>query len=337
METVGVAVVGLGYWGPNLVRNFSKTANAEVLLGCDLSADLCNKIKIDFPNLETTQDFAEVLARDDIHLVAIATPVAVHYTLAKQALEAGKHVMVEKPMTMKLEEAEELVALAKEKGVYIALDHPFVFSAPVEKMKELKESGSLGDLLYYDSARINLGLFRDDVNVIWDLLPHDISILDYLVNEMPTKVQAFGKDHFNRGNVDTAYVTLQYASGFSAQIDLSWTSPVKLRRTILGATKQMVVIDDIHPDEKLKVYDKGVDQDAQLAEETSFRPVYRSGDVLIPRLDGGEPLHKETTNIVEAIRGNAELRASGAEGLRCMRILTALDESLATENSWVTL
>jgi len=329
MKSIGVAVIGLGYWGPNLVRNFSTTTGAELLYGCDLDENLCAKTASQHPNITVTTDYGKILADEAVQLVAIATPVATHYKLAKLALEAGKHVFVEKPMTQTSAESEELIQLAKDKNLILAIDHPFIFSGVVKKMQDLINSGDIGDVLYYDSVRINLGLFRSDVNVIWDLLPHDLSILAEIFTDKPISVQAIGLDHFDRNNVDVAYIALRYPNNVTAHVHVSWTSPVKIRQMILGGTKKMVVVDDVAPDEKLKLYDRGVDQEQQEKAQSPFQPLYRSGDVVIPKLDQAEPLAAECANVIAAINGEAALRATGEVGLDIVRILEATDRSLA--------
>ena len=337
MKSIGVAVIGLGYWGPNLVRNFSAAEGADLLWGCDLNEQLCEKIASQYPSTKTTTDYQKILDDQKTELVVIATPVATHYMLVKQALEAGKHVMVEKPMTQTVAEAEELVTLAKEKNRIFAVDHPFVFSGIVKKMKALVAEGTIGDPLYFDSVRINLGLFRSDVNVIWDLLPHDLSILEEIIPDQPISVQAIGLDHFNRNNEDVAYVALRYPNNFTAHIHMSWTSPVKIRHMILGGTKKMIVVNDVAPDEKLKIYDRGVDQEQQEKKRTPFQPLYRSGDVLIPKIQETEPLADEVAEILAAIRDEGELSASGKIGLNIVRILEATDKSMKNNGSKIKL
>lgn len=322
-----IGIVGLGYWGPNLLRNFSAVEDCEVAYGCDLNEQLLEKFRPQYPGTTFTTDYNELMNDDSLDAVAIATPVFAHYPLAKQALEHGKHVLVEKPMASTVAECEELIALAKEKGVQILVDHTFLYTGAVKKIKELVESGELGEMHYFDSERINLGLLQSDVNVIWDLAPHDLSIMNYVFAGMkPVSVFAEGSGHVQNKLEEMAHLTVNYDTGVAAHIHVSWLSPIKMRKTLIAGDKKMILYDDIEVTEKVKVYDKGVDLD--LSEETSSSPIYRSGDIFVPKLDEKEALFEEAQHFIAVISGKEEPLVNGEAGLEVVRILEASNQSL---------
>ncbi len=321
---INVAVIGLGYWGPNLVRNFEAVDNAKVIYACDLLEENLMKIKKRYPNIKVTKDYKEILKDDKVDLICIATPPATHYKIAKECLESGKNVLIEKPMTTKVKDAEELIEIAKELNLYIFVDHTFVFSPPVRKIKEI--INEIGKPLYFDSERINLGLLQKDVNVIWDLAPHDFSILTFLFNFKPKSLIAIGSKHKHPYYEDLAHIMIRYDNGFIAHIHVSWLSPVKIRKIIIAGDKKMILYDDTNPFEKVKVYDKGVEVD--LSKESPFFPTYRSGDIYVPKIENKEPLRIEVEHIVDCLINKKKPLVDGYEGLKVVKLLEACDKSL---------
>ncbi len=332
---ISVGIIGAGYWGVNLIRNFAAADGCEVKYICDAKSERLTKYKHTMPNTVCTVSADDIFADPDVDVVAIATPVSSHFALAKRALLSGKHVFVEKPMTKTVAEAEELIQIANERGLTLHVDHTFIYYGPVRKIKEIIDSGDLGDLHYFDSQRINLGLIQPDVNVFWDLAPHDISILNYLHTEPVASVSAVGTRHVAQGGVELAHITLQYASGFVAHIHTSWLSPVKMRQMTLGGSKRMIYFDDIHPFEKIKVYDKGVDLTE--VEQNSFQPVYRNGDVRIPVFEGGEALLRECIHFLDSIKAKTPTLTDGIAGLAVVRVLEAAQSSLGQNGIFIRL
>lgn len=336
-DRVRIGVAGYGYWGPNLVRNFSLLEHAEVVAVSDLDPKKQKLAKATFPAVRTTADAAELYKDPEIDAVAIATPISTHFPFAKTALEAGKHVLVEKPMTQTVEEARTLIDIAERNGLTLMVGHTFLYTGAVRKMRELIEKGEVGDLYYFDSVRFNLGLLQHDVNVIWDLAPHDLSILLYLIDERPSAVQAIAHRHVGQKQEEIATLTLLYKSGFHSTISLSWISPVKLRRTLLAGSKKMIMFDDIEPSEKVRVYDKGVSITAPGQEVTAFNPIYRAGDVLIPALDRTEALRKQTAHFVDSIRDKTPPLTDGRNGLAVVALLEAAQKSIAQKGAFIDL
>jgi predicted dehydrogenase len=321
-----IAVVGLGYWGPNLVRNFLATDGVEGVIACDMVQRRLDNIKKKFPTVETTSSFDDVLDRDDVVGIAIATPVSSHYPLGMKALEAGKHVLLEKPMAAKTSEAEELLDLAYSKMLTLMVDHTFVYTSAVQKMKELIVRGDIGDILYFDSVRVNLGLFQHDTNVIWDLAPHDISIMDYLIDEKPVAVSCMGVNHFSEFE-DVAYVTVHFNDKLIAQFHINWLSPVKVRKILLGGTRLMVMYDDMEASEKIKVYDRGVDVKE---EDAVYKKLvqYRTGDMYSPNIDPSEALSRMTTEFVQSIVTGRLPISDGQSGVNVVKVLEAANISV---------
>ena len=337
-KTARIAVIGLGYWGPNLVRNFHGVIGDDLRICCDQDAGRAEAIAQRFPSVQTVTNPAAVLADPDIDAVAIATPVDTHYPLAKAALEAGKSVLVEKPLTSNVAQAEELVDLARRKGLVLMVDHVFVFSPPVQKMKELVAAGELGDLLYVDSVRINLGLFQRDVNVVWDLAPHDLSIVDHLVGRPPKSVAAFGSIHTNGGHEDVAYLNLDFGEGLIANFHVNWLSPIKIRYTMLGGSKRSLVYNDLDPVEKVKIYDSGITvRENDLEGRRNILIDYRTGDIHSPRLQPGEPLRAMASHFVDCLKTGETPITDGASGLRVVRILDAAERSIKAQGGRITL
>jgi predicted dehydrogenase len=321
-----IAVVGLGYWGPNLVRNFLATEGVEGVIACDMMQRRLDNIKKKFPTVETTSTFDDLLDRDDVVGIAVATPVSTHYPLGMKALEAGKHLLLEKPMASKTSEAEELLDLAYSKMLTLMVDHTFVYTSAVQKMKELIVRGDIGDILYFDSVRVNLGLFQHDTNVIWDLAPHDISIMDYLIDEKPVAVSCMGVNHFSEFE-DVAYVTVHFNDKLIAQFHVNWLSPVKVRKILLGGTKLMVVYDDMETSEKIKVYDRGVDMKD---EDAVYKKLvqYRTGDMYSPNIDPSEALSRMTTEFVQSILTGRLPISDGQSGVNVVKVLEAANISV---------
>jgi predicted dehydrogenase len=317
-----VAVIGVGYWGPNLIRNFLSLDEVENVIACDLDESLLNKTAKRFAGIETATDYEEILLRDEVKIVAIATPVSTHFEIAKNSLLAGKHCWIEKPMTASVSEAEELLELAEKNNLKIFVDHTFIYTGAVRKMKEIITSGRLGEIYYFDSVRVNLGLFQHDVNVIWDLAPHDLSIMDYLLERKPLAVSAIGSCHVGNGLEDIAYLTLEFENNLIAHFHVNWLAPVKVRKTLIGGTKSMIVFDDMETSEKIKIYDKGIEvTNREGVYETLVQ--YRTGDMLSPKIDQTEALALGTKDFIDSILNDRKPLTDGVSGLNVVRILEA--------------
>jgi predicted dehydrogenase len=332
---IKVGIIGYGYWGPNIVRNFASTEGSTVLSICDCDQTALRRAHMAHQNIPVTHDWDDIISSPEIDVVAIVTPVSTHFELAKKALQNGKHVFVEKPFTATSAEAEELISLAEKKKLTIMVDHTFIFTGAVQKIKELVDEKALGDLYYYDSVRVNLGLFQRDVNVIWDLAPHDFAVMDYLLDERPVAVAACGKAHVN-GQEDTAYVTALFSNNLIAHFNVNWLSPVKVRTTLIGGEKKMLVWNDLEADEKIKIYDKGVEVKSKEADYT-MRVNYRSGDMHSPRVEPSEALKVETAYFLKCIRENRSPVNDGHAGLRVVRMLEACSESLRKRGREIAL
>ncbi len=335
-DVIGVGVVGYGYWGPNLVRNFSQSPNTRVVAICDVRAECLAKVERTYPGVRATTRFEALLEDPEIDLIALATPVSTHARLGLAAIAAGKHLLVEKPLAASRSEAEELVACAERAGVRLFVDHTFVFTSAVQKMKVLLDSDGLGKLLYYDSTRINLGLFQHDVDVLWDLMPHDLSILDYLLGgRMPEFVSCRGVNHFGELS-DLAYATLMYDDKFIAHIHANWLAPVKIRQVLLCGDAKMLVYDETAVQEKLRIYDRGVTV-SDRGEIYKRLVEYREGDMVAPRLENIEALAVEIENIAGTLLRGTPVIADGAMGLRVTTVLEALSLSLSRHGESVAV
>lgn len=329
-SVVRVGVIGCGYWGPNLIRNFARHDGARVTAVCDADVERADKMAGWYSVPLITSDPAELIESKSVDLVVVATPSRTHYALAKQAILAGKHVLVMKPMTTQVDHAKELVDLAARQGVMLAVDHTFVYSGAVRKMRELVVSGELGDVYYVDSVRINLGIFQSDVNVIWDLAAHDVSILDYILGGIePTDVTAVSAAHAGSWAENIAYLTMRFPPDVLAHVHVNWLAPAKIRRTIIGGSRRMAVYDDIHPSEKLLVYDRGVSIAPWSDPEDVYTALvsYRSGDMSAPNLDAREALAVEVDHLLDCIATGIAPIADGHSGLRTVRILEAANIS----------
>jgi predicted dehydrogenase len=332
---IRVGVIGYGYWGPNIVRNLHLLNSTRVEMICDNSPAALARARKAYPNVATCSDPAEILTSPIIDAVAVITPVWTHYELAKKALENGKHVFVEKPFTSNAAQATELIELAARKKLIIMVDHTFLFTGAVRKIRELTESGALGDLYYYDSLRVNLGLFQHDVSVIWDLAPHDLAIMDHIIKSEPEAIVATGEKHLN-GVEDVAFMTIYFPRNVIAHINVNWLSPVKIRTTLIGGQKQMLVWNDLVTDEKIRVYDRGV----KIASGEGIHDVlvsYRTGDMWAPRVEQLEALHVELDYFADCIMNSKTPFNDGHAGLRIVRMLEAAEASIQKRGELVRL
>jgi predicted dehydrogenase len=332
---VKFGVVGYGYWGPNVVRNLDRLDEAEVVAVCDKSAAARKKVAKAYPDVLVTDDSAELMSNPEIDAIAVVTPVWTHYELAKTALQNGKHIFVEKPFTSNAAQAQELIELAARKNLKIMVDHTFLFTGAVTKIKQLLQDGALGKLYYYDSTRVNLGLFQHDVNVVWDLAPHDLSIIDHLIQKSPEAISATGQTHLN-GHEDVAFITLYFPDKVIAHINVNWLSPVKVRTTLIGGEKKMLVWNDLEADEKIKIYDKGVNVTSR---EGLYDLLvhYRSGDMWAPQVEQVEALTRELAYFVHCIAKDETPINDGEAGLRVVKMLEAANQSISKRGELVYL
>ncbi len=332
---LNIALVGYGYWGPNLARNFNSHPECTLHTIVDMAPNRRELAQATYPYTRV-MDTDEAIENAEIDVVVIATPVFTHHTLAKRALLNGKHVWVEKPMASNTEQARELVELSESNGLTLMVDHTFLFTGAVQKMKELMDANEFGDLYYYDSVRINLGLFQHDINVIWDLAPHDLSIMDYLLGPSAEAVSAQGRDHFGTGLVDVAYVSVAYPNNLLAHFHLNWLSPVKIRSTIVGGSRKMLVWDDQSQEEKIKVYDKGMDVATR---EGVYRVLAtpRIGDMTAPVVSNIEALNSEVDYFVQCIKYGEQPFNDARAGMRIVSILEATDRSLKEDGRTIPL
>ncbi len=334
MLTVGV--IGCGYWGPNLIRNFINLNDAKVKICADLKKERLDHMKRLYPSLATTTDYTEIINDPEIDAVVIATPVSSHYKLAVEALEAGKHVFCEKPLTQSVDEGIELVDLADARKLTLMVGHTFVYTAAVNKVKSLITTGELGDIYYISTSRVNLGLFQEDINVVWDLAPHDVSIMNYILNSRPVAVSAVGHSYIQPEINDVAFVTMRYPGSILANLQVSWLNPNKIRKTTVVGSKKMLVYDDISSLEKIRIYDKGVDVIPHYDTFGEFQLSYRYGDISIPKLDDSEPLKIECQHFIDCIGGGVP-RSSGLHGLEVLLVLDAVDRSMAANGTEIEI
>jgi predicted dehydrogenase len=328
-------VIGYGYWGPNIVRNLMNMEGVEMLAIADTNAAARKRAHKAYPSVTTTSNASDLINSTEIDAVAVVTPVWTHYDLTKQALEQGKHVFVEKPFTSNSAQGEELIELAQQKNLTIMVDHTFLFTPSVVKISELIKEGTLGKLYYYDSTRVNLGLFQHDINVLWDLAPHDLSIMNHLIEATPEAIVATGQGHLN-GHEDIAFMTIYFSDKVIAHINVNWLSPVKIRTTLISGEKRMLVWNDLEPDEKVRVYDKGV----KITNREGVYDLlvnYRSGDMWAPHLDQAEALHQELSYFVDCLSSGRQPFNDGSSGLRVVKMLEAASESLSKRGSLVYL
>jgi predicted dehydrogenase len=334
---IKIGLVGYGYWGPNLARNFSLNPDFELAAVCDFSADRLARACRMHPQAQLFSSLEDFF-KTDLDAVAIATPVASHHDLARRALESGRHVWIEKPMTETVAQAEDLVALAQKKQRVLLVDHTFVFTGAVRKIKELVDKGRLGRLIYYDSTRVNLGLFQQDVNVLWDLAPHDISIMDFLMPFKKLAVSATGCHFYGNGLVPKSLLTIYMEGDVVGHINVSWVSPVKIRQTLIGGTSRMILYDDTQPSEKIKIYDKGVDLNMADKDEVYHLKVqYRVGDMYAPKLEDHEALALETRHFADCIMNGCDPLTGGLAGIEVVKVLVASEQSLKNRGAPVEL
>jgi len=337
---INVGVIGFGYWGPNVARNFNASPEARLTAICDLRPQRRLVATSTYPFIKAYSSPEEVINDPEIDLVAVVTPVSSHYELARKALLNGKHVFVEKPFTMNSRQARDLIDLAASRNLKIMVDHTFLFTGAVKKMKELIDAGELGDLLFYDSVRVNLGLFQHDVNVVWDLAPHDFSVMGHLIKDQPVAVSAQGVSHYNGDFEDVAYITVYFENPhLIAHLHLNWLSPVKIRRTIVSGKRKMLLWDDVSADEKVKIYDRGVELKIETSEEHVHNMLinYRIGDVYVPKLEAVEALKKEVDYFIDCLNKNVEPFNNGQAGLMVVKLLEAANRSIAQKGQLVKL
>jgi predicted dehydrogenase len=334
---ITVGVIGYGYWGPNLVRNFAEVRGARVGFVTDLRRERLEIASARYPYIRTSTDHRDLITEPSIDAVVIATTVATHYDLALAALTAGKHVLVEKPFTSTADQAQRLIDAAAQRGLVLMVDHTFVYTPAVMKMRELAATRELGDIYYYDSVRINLGLFQHDVNVLWDLAVHDLSIMDYVLAQQPVAVSATGLSHVPGQPENIAYMTMFFAGNLIAHVHANWLAPVKVRRTLLGGSKRMVVFDDLEASEKIKVYDRGISINPSPENVYQMLVGYRTGDMWAPQLDVREALLTEASHFVECIDQRRPPLTDGHAGLRIVRLLEAATQSMASQGNTVPI
>ncbi len=332
---IKIGIIGIGYWGPNLVRNFNQLKNVEIASICDLNLAKLENIKGLYSPVKFTENFRDILQDPEIKAVVIATPLKSHFELVKEALLASKDVLVEKPMTESTAKAEELVKLAKEKSRILMVDHTFIYSGAIQKIKDLIVKGELGELYYFDSERINLGLIRSDADVIFDLAVHDLAIIDYLFPQKPLAISAFSWGHILNKEGESADINIRHESGFVSSVRASWLSPVKIRKIIIAGSKKMLMYDDVEPDEKIRIYDKGIDVDPESV--TPFQPLYRSGDIIIPKIDQTETLKSMAEHFIACVRERKQPLTDGQAGLRVVSLIETIKKSINEKGREINL
>lgn len=340
-SNINIGVIGYGYWGPNLVRNFMEIPGVQVKTVSDFKLELLAKAQTRYPAIQITTNCQDIFTDPDITAVAIATPVSTHFDLALAALKAGKHVFVEKPMTVTTEQGLRLIDEAEQRNLVLMVDHTFVYTGAVRKMRDLVASEQLGDVYYYDSVRVNLGLFQHDVNVLWDLAVHDLSIMNYVLPDKPHAVSATGVSHVPGEPENIAYLTLFFHNNLIAHINVNWLAPVKVRRTLIGGSKKMVVFDDLEPSEKLKIYDKGItlngNPNSNAEKVYQMLIGYRTGDMWSPKLEMTEALRTEALHFIECIKQGKRPITDGQAGLQVVKILEAATLSMKKQGQLVEL
>jgi predicted dehydrogenase len=334
---IKIGVIGYGYWGPNLVRNFMAAPGSAVTRVCDLRKERLSSLGKLYPGLKTCTDASELINDPQIDAVVIATPVSTHFELAMSALKAGKHVLVEKPLAARSDQARKLVDEAAARKLVLLVDHTFVYTDAVRKIRDLIASGQLGDIYYYDAVRVNLGLFQHDVSVIWDLAIHDLSIIDHVLPSKPVAVSATGISHVPGQPENVAYITLFFASAQIAHVHVNWLTPVKVRHTLIGGSEKMILYDDLEPSEKLKVYDKGIDVTPGIEDVYKMLVSYRLGDMWAPQLDNTEALQTEALHFIDCIEHNKQPETDGPAGLRMVNLIEAAEASLRDRGRLVEL
>ena len=332
-----IGVIGYGYWGPNLVRNFMSCPGSSVVAVCDLVEERLLPLRKQYPNLRITGDSTQLIRDPSIDAIVIATPVSSHFELAISALRAGKHVLVEKPLASNSDHATQLIDEAATRGLVLMVDHTFVYTEAVRKMRELIASGELGEIYYYDAVRVNLGLFQHDVNVIWDLGIHDLSIMDYVLPSRPLAISATGISHVPGQPENVAYITLFFPIGQIAHIHVNWLAPVKVRHTLIGGSEKMILYDDIEPSEKVKVYHKGITVTPGPEDVYKMLVSYRSGDMWAPRLENSEALQTEVKHFVDCVENKRPPESDGLSGLRIVKMIEAAERSLRNRGELIDI
>ena len=334
---IRIGVIGYGYWGPNLVRNFMAAPDSAVTRVCDLRKERLSTLSKLYPGLKTCSDSADLINDPQIDAVVIATPVSSHFELAMSALQAGKHVLVEKPLAARSDQARKLVDEAAARNLVLLVDHTFVYTDAVRKIRDLIASGQLGEIYYYDAVRVNLGLFQHDVNVIWDLAIHDLSIIDHVLPSKPVAVSATGISHVPGQPENVAYITLFFNSSQIAHVHVNWLTPVKVRHTLIGGSEKMILYNDLEPSEKLKVYDKGIDVTPEPEDVYKMLVSYRLGDMWAPQLNNIEALQTEAIHFIDCIEHNQQPETDGPAGLRMVRLIEAAETSLRDRGRLIEL
>ena len=334
---IRIGVIGCGYWGPNLIRNFSHLKGSQVLMCSDLSEDRLHHMRNLYPQIETTTDYKRVLARKEIDAVVVATPPDTHMKLAVEALRAGKHVFVEKPLALSSAEGTAMVEEAQKAQRVLIVGHTFVYTAAVNKIKEVIASGELGRVMYISTTRVNLGIFQENINVVWDLAPHDVSILNFILDAAPESVATQASSYIRKNVEDVAFLTLRYPNDVLAHVHVSWLNPNKIRSTTVVGSKKMLVYDDISALEKIRIYDKGVTVTPHYDTFGEFNLSYRYGDILVPRLDDAEPLKVACQHFVDCVEKGTAPRSSGLHGLNVVRVLEAAVESIREDGRVISV
>jgi predicted dehydrogenase len=332
-----VGVIGYGYWGPNLVRNFMEAPGSTVVAVCDLRIERLVQLQARYPTIQTVKNCQELFRNSSIDAIVIATPVSSHFELAMAALAVDKHVLVEKPLAANSEQAFQLIEEAARRNRVLMVDHTFVYTSAVRKIRELITANALGDIYYYDAVRVNLGLFQHDVNVIWDLAIHDLSIMDYVLPSKATAVSATGISHIPGQPENVAYITLFFDNPQIAHVHVNWLTPVKVRHTLIGGSEKMILYDDLEPSEKVKIYDKGITVSPSAEAVYEMLVSYRSGDMWAPRLDATEALQTEALHFIDCIKNNKRPETDGYAGLRLVQIVEAAEKSLRARGQLVDI
>ncbi len=334
---IQMGVIGVGYWGPNIIRNLMINDRFKVKICADLKPERLKYITNFYPTIEPVTDYRQVVKDESLDAVAICTPVSTHFKIARAALEAGKHVLIEKPMTSTSREAQDLINIADKKNLKILVDHTFLFTGAVRTIKEIVQQGDIGDIYYFDSVRVNLGLFQHDVNVVWDLAPHDISIMDHIIGRRAESIVATGSDHLGNGLEDVAYVTVFYPDNIIAHIHVNWLSPVKIRQTQISGTRKMIVWDDNSPSEKVKIYDKGIEVIQTTDQVYNTLIQYRTGDMYCPKIPQTEALAVEMNHFADCLENNQTPVSDGQAGLRVVQILESAEASIKKRGKEIRL
>lgn len=332
-----VGVVGCGYWGPNLIRNFSQLKDSEVVVCADLDPKRLEHMQTLYPHIEVTNDHAALIGRDDVDAVVVATPPATHHKIGMAALNAGKHLFVEKPLAVSTAQCVDLVGTAQRNGLTLMTGHTFVYTAAVNKIKEMIESGELGDILYISTERVNLGIFQEDINVVWDLAPHDVSILNYILSSSPVSMSTVAHSYIRGGVEDVAFLTMKYPNDTLAHVHVSWLNPNKIRSTTVVGSKKMLVYDDVSQLEKIRVYDKGVTVMPHYDTFGEFQLSYRFGDIFIPKLDDTEPLKTACLHFIDCIEKKVSPRSAGLHGMEVVSVLEAAVASIGERGRMVDI